>query len=155
MENDELEAKLDVHQDELGTLAREADRRLADVNHRLEVLASRGSMIIGAAAIASGVQISQGASVWLVCSVIASLAAAVLAIPLLRFRRGQEVNVGHLVKTLGTWSPNRLSLEVINAKTALIAAAEKWMKARSRVLLASLCMLAAAIGLTALRVIFG
>ena len=92
MENDELEAKLDFHQAELGTLAREADRRLADVNHRLEVLASRGSMIIGAAAIASGVQISQDASVWLVCSVIASLAAAVLAIPLLRFRRGQEVN---------------------------------------------------------------
>lgn len=155
MDNEELEAKLSRHHEELSLLATEADRRLADVNRRLDNAASRGAMVVSAAAIASGVQVAQGASIWLIASVLASLVAAALALPLMRFKRGKEVNVGQLVKDLADWSPERLRLEVVNAKTELVKVGEDWMRLRSRLLLASLTTLAVAIGLTVLRVILG
>ncbi len=155
MDTDELEAELSPHQEELALLATEADRRLADVNRRLDNAASRGAIVVSAAAIASGVQVAQGASFWLIASVLASLIAAALALPLMRFKRGQEVNVGQLVKDIANWSPQRLKLEVINAKTVLVNVGEDWMRSRGRLLLASLAALAVAIVFTVLRVILG
>lgn len=155
MDNMELERELSMRGEELRLLSAEADRRLVDVNRRLDNAASRGAMVVSAAAIASGVQVAQGASIWLVGSVIASLVAATLALPLIRFRREREVNVRHLVRSISDWSPERLRLEIINVKTDLVKVAEDWMRVRSRLLLASLIALAGAIALTAFRVVLG
>ncbi len=155
MDPDALEKVLLNHKDELAILGEEADRRLHDVARRLDAAASRGAMVVSAAAIASGVQVGQSPSPWLVGSVVASLVAAGLSLPLVRFKRGAEVNVSHLTKELAQWTPERLRLEVINVKMAFVKVAEKWMVVRSRLLLASLIALALAIALTILRVMYG
>lgn len=87
-------------------------------------------------------------------SVVASLISAGVALPLIRFRRGKELKVTSLLKGIASWSPRRLELEVINVKMTLVEDGERWMRGRSRLLFASLTMLATAVALTALRVIF-
>ena len=148
--DDELESNLGKHGDELEQLASEADRRLHDVNRRLDGAAARSAMVVSAAAIASGIQITQSPNCWLVGSIIASMASAALALPLVRFRRAPEVNVSALAARLPTWSSHRLRLEIINVKMHSVSISEGWMRTRSKLLLASLITLAAAIGLTAL-----
>ena len=148
-----LDSVLAGHMPELHLLANEADRRLQDVNRRLDSAAARGAVIISAAAIASGVQVAQTSTTWTVSSIVASMISAVLALPLVRFSRGAEVAVARLTASLSTWSPNRLELEILNVKMSAVKQSERAMRRRSRLLLFSLVSLAAAIALTAVSVI--
>lgn len=147
-----LTSELTPHSDAIRLLSHEADRRLVDVNRRLEILASRGSFVVGAAAVASGVQLTQGLDLGLVLSTCCALIAVGLSLPLLRFKRGQEVNVVALVRQLVDRSAIELELELINAKMKLVKDGERWARGRSRLLLASLVALGLSIASNAARI---
>ena len=155
MDKQELESALEGRHEQLTTLGTEADRQLLDVARRLDNAATRAALIIGSAAIASGVQLSKGFSTFAVLAILTSLVAAALSIPLLIFRPRREVNVRELRDRLSTWSPRRLDAEILGVKLNLIREEEDALRVRSRILLASLVALAVAIALTAVRVFTG
>jgi hypothetical protein len=148
MTPEELEAQLQSRADQLTRLGVEADRQLVDVARRRDNASTRAALVVSSAAIASGVQLSKTTNGWMIASVIAALVAAGLAVPLLGFSDKIEVKVRALLLQIGTWSPRRLELEILNVKNDLIDQQEKSLVWRSRLLLSSLIALAVAIAFT-------
>jgi len=125
-ELDLQEANLEKHAPELAMLSAEATRQMAEVGARIDSAASRATILISSAAVASGIQATASSSVFQILALIFSLGAALLAIPVLLFRRGKaqdkrkghakEVSIEERLDHLLTWSPRRLEWDLLTAK---------------------------------------
>jgi hypothetical protein len=147
----ELEAKLQLHEAELALMTSEADRQLADVGRRTDAAASRAAILVSSAAIASSVQMAGSANIWQVIAVAMSLTAALLAIPVLLFRKGQEVSINERLAKLYEWTPRRLELDVLKSKRAILARDQDALTRRASFLLFGYLSLAVAILFTGLQ----
>lgn len=131
------EANLEKHAPELAMLSAEASRQMSEVNARIDSAASRATILISSAAVAAGIQATAASGWFQVTALICSLAAALLAIPVLIFRSGkprardrrpgatqrkgiaQELSIKERQDNILTWSPRRLEWDIINAKRVI------------------------------------
>jgi hypothetical protein len=149
----QLERELSEHQEALSILAREADRRIGDVARRHEVLNNRATLLISSAAIASGVQVGGVAGGWQLAALAATLLAALAGIASLFGRRGREVNLDALQRTLYGRGPRELELEVLNVKRATLNDDESSVSRRYRAIRAGFVLLAVAVLLTGVQAV--
>ena len=89
-----------MHESELGLLVSEADRQFGDEARRVGSAVNRAILLISLAAISSGIQMAGTHSLWQALVVAFALAAASLAIPVILFRKGEEVSIDDLQEHL-------------------------------------------------------
>ena len=148
----DLEARLHPHESELGLLASEADRQLGDEARRAESAVNRATLLISSAAIASGIQLSGTPSIWQALAVVFTLAAASLAIPVILFRKEEEVSIDDLQEHLYNWSPMRMQLDVLNTKRAILKNDREALARRAAILRLGFLSLAFSIFFTGLQI---
>lgn len=131
--------------EKVAILMKEADRRLVDVSRRLDGSASRAGIVIGAALVAASVQLP-GTGWARAAPVVLALAAAVLAVLVLRFRGGREVSVAKLLEKVDDGTLPELEEKLLRTKIGIYTEDETVLKRRGILLLWSyICLVGAVV----------
>jgi hypothetical protein len=147
----EDDGRLADHAGQIATLNAELDRQRSSHQNRSAAANSRAALLIGSAAIASGVQASTGFNGWQILAIASSLVAAVLGTLSMWPRIDTDVTVRPFVVELYKRSSHVLEFDLLKAKLHAHEKDEAALLLKARLLRPGFASLVIAIVFTGLQ----
>lgn len=148
----ELEAQLAGHGEQLQLLGTELDRQRASYSSRMAASNSRAAILIGAASLGAGFQLTAATSGWQVASVGMTVVAALCGVIAMWPRRGDELNIDPMVDVMYNFGPRETEWNLLKHKLRVHNLDEVASRLRRRWVLAGFLFLALSVIFTGFRV---
>ena len=114
--NSELEAQLAQSSEQLLLLGAELDRQRTSFSLRTAASNSRAAILIGAASIGAGFQLTAATNSWQVISVGMTVLAALCGVVAMWPRGGDELNIDPMVNVMYSFGPRETEWNLLNHK---------------------------------------